>query len=72
MIIILSDYSNAEYISLTGVARYREAERSNYILETGIETAVVLNLWARGSSLTTLIFNSIEFDGIKNQSGVNL
>jgi hypothetical protein len=31
-IIILKGKDNEEYISLTGIARYRDAERSDYIL----------------------------------------
>lgn len=37
-IIILTDNNKDEYISLTGIARYRDSERSDYILQNWLRT----------------------------------
>jgi hypothetical protein len=70
-IIILTEKNKDEYISLTGIARYRDAERSDYILQNWLRnrsTIEFVGLWEQYNNPN---FNSIEFDGIKNQSGAN-
>ncbi|MDP2892896.1 MAG: KilA-N domain-containing protein, partial [Sulfurimonas sp.] len=60
-----------DFISLTDIARYKDKERSDYILQNWMrsrETIEFLGLWER---INNDNFNSIEFDGIKMQAGVN-
>jgi hypothetical protein len=62
---------NSDYISLTDIARYRDSERSDYILQNWLRnrsTIEFIGLWER---FYNPIFNSIEFDGIKNRTGSN-
>jgi len=64
-IIILTEKNKDEYISLTGIARYRDAERSDYILQNWLRnrsTIEFVGLWEQYNNPN---FNSIEFDGIK-------
>ena len=59
------------FISLTDIARYKDLKRSDYILQNWMrskETIIFLGLWEK---INNHHFNSIEFDGIKNQAGVN-
>ena len=60
-----------DYISLTDIARYKDTERSDYILQNWLRlrsTIEFIGLWEK---LHNPGFNSIEFDGIKNQAGAN-
>jgi hypothetical protein len=63
--------SDATYLSLSDIARYKDAERSDYIIQNWMRTRSTvefLGLWER---INNPAFNSIEFDGIKNEAGSN-
>jgi hypothetical protein len=70
-IVILTDSNKEEYISLTGIARYRDAERSDYILQNWLRTRSTIEFVGLWEQFNNPNFNSIEFDGIKNQAGAN-
>jgi len=60
-----------DYLSLTDIARYRDAERTDYIIQNWLRnrnTIEFLGIWER---LNNPAFNPIEFDGIKSQAGLN-
>jgi hypothetical protein len=60
-----------DYISLTDIARYRDAERTDYIIQNWLRnrnTIEFLGIWER---LNNPGFNPIEFDGIKKRAGLN-
>jgi len=60
-----------EYISLTDIARYRDAERSDYILQNWMRNRSTIEFMGHWEIFNNPDFNSIEFDGIKNISGSN-
>ena len=70
-IIILSEKNKDEYISLTGIARYRDAERSDYILQNWLRNRSTIEFVGLWEQFNNPNFNSIEFDGIKNMAGSN-
>ena len=70
-IIILSDGNKDEYISLTDIARYRDAERSDYILQNWLRNRSTIEFVGLWEQFNNPNFNSIEFDGIKNLAGSN-
>jgi hypothetical protein len=70
-IVILSENDKDEYISLTGIARYRDSERSDYILQNWLRTKSTIEFVGLWEQFNNPDFNSIEFDGIKNQAGSN-
>ena len=70
-IVIVTDSNNEEYISLTGIARYRDAERSDYILQNWLRTRSTIEFVGLWEQFNNPNFNSIEFDGIKNLAGAN-
>ena len=60
-----------EFISLTDIARYKDAERTDYLISNWLrnrETVEFLGIWEQ---LHNPGFNPIEFDGIKKQAGLN-
>lgn len=60
-----------DYISLTDIARYRDAERSDYILQNWLRNRSTIEFVGLWEQLNNPTFNSLEFDGIKNQAGTN-
>lgn len=60
-----------DFISLTDIARYKDAKRSDYIIQNWLrnrETIEFLGLWEK---INNPGFKSIEFDGFKNKAGLN-
>ncbi len=70
-IIILSENNKDEFISLTGIARHRDADRSDYILQNWLRNRSTIEFVGLWEQFNNPNFNSIEFDGIKNQAGSN-
>ena len=67
--IILYQQDQEDFVSLTDIARYRDIERSDYILQNWMRnrsTIEFIGLWEQFNNPN---FNSIEFDGIKNMAG---
>ena len=60
-----------DYISLTDIARYRDSERSDYILQNWLRNYSTIEFVGLWEQLNNPAFNSIEFDGIKSQAGAN-
>jgi hypothetical protein len=60
-----------DYISLTDIARHRDAERSDYILQNWLRNRGTIEFADLWEQLNNPVFNSIEFDGIKYQAGAN-
>lgn len=60
-----------EYISLSDIARYRDQKRTDYIIKNWLKTRSTIELLGLWEQLYNPFFNSIEFDGIRMQSGLN-
>ncbi len=60
-----------DYISLTDIARHRDSERSDYIIQNWLRTRSAIEFMGLWEKFYNPNFNSIEFDGIKNESGAN-
>ncbi len=60
-----------DYISLTDIARFRDAERSDYILQNWMRNRSTIEFIGLWELFNNPDFNSIEFDGIKNMAGSN-
>ncbi|MBD1431589.1 KilA-N domain-containing protein [Sphingobacterium sp. DN00404] len=64
-------HDDKDFISLSDIAKHRDNERSDYILQNWMRnrsTIEFIGLWEQFNNPN---FNSIEFDGIKNASGSN-
>ena len=61
----------ADFISLTDIARHRDTERSDYILQNWMRNRSTIEFIGLWEQFNNPLFNSIEFDGIKNSSGSN-
>lgn len=60
-----------DYISLTDLARQRDAERSDYILQNWMRNRSTIEFLGLWEQLNNPNFNSIDFDGFKNSAGSN-
>jgi hypothetical protein len=65
------DYHKQDYISLTDIARHKDAERTDYLISNWLRnrnTVEFLGIW---EALNNPVFNPIEFDGIRKNAGLN-
>ena len=69
--IFLYEDKAEDFISLTDIARYRDAERSDYILQNWMRNRSTIEFIGLWEQFNNPDFNSIEFDGIKNLAGSN-
>ena len=60
-----------DYISLTDIARYRDAERTDYIIQNWLRNRNTIEFMGMWESLNNPDFKPIEFDGFKKQAGLN-
>lgn len=69
--IAITSIRDTDYISLTDMARYKDADRSDYIIQNWLRnrnTVEYLGIWEQ---LNNPDFNPIEFDGFRKQAGLN-
>ncbi len=69
--ITISNRDEKDYISLTDIARHRDAERSDYILQNWLRNRSTIEFIGLWEQLNNPSFNSIEFDGFKDLAGSN-
>jgi hypothetical protein len=62
---------NEDFISLTDLARHRDGDRSDYILQNWMRNRSAIEFMGLWEQFNNPVFNSIEFDGIKSSSGSN-
>ena len=60
-----------DYISLTDIAKHKDSERSDYILQNWLRNRSTIEFLGLWEQLHNENFNSIEFDGFKNEAGSN-
>ena len=65
--IVFYKQEQEDYISLTDTARHRDSERSDYILQNWLRNRSTIEFIGLWEQFNNSHFNSIEFDGIKNQ-----
>ena len=63
--------NNLEYISLTDMARFRDAERTNYIIQNWMRTRNAIEFCGLWENMNNPGFKSIEFDAFRNEAGLN-
>lgn len=63
--------NNYDYISLTDIAKYRDSERRDYIIQNWLRNRSTIEFIGLWEIINNPVFNSIEFEGIKNQAGSN-
>jgi hypothetical protein len=69
--IILFSKNEEEYISLTDMARFRDNDRTNYIIQNWMRTRNTIEFIGLWEQLYNPDFKRIEFDAFKNEAGAN-
>lgn len=69
--IVLYKQNEEEYISLTDMAKFRDSERTNYIIQNWMRTRNTIEFLGLWEQLKNPFFKSIEFDAFRNESGSN-
>jgi len=69
--IVLYSQNKEDFISLTDMARYRDAERTNYIIQNWLRTRNAIEFCGLWEQIHNPYFKRIEFDAFKNESGLN-
>ena len=62
---------NDDFISLTDIARYKNPDRSDDLVRNWLRNRNTLEFLGIWEQLHNPCFNSVEFDGIKIQAGLN-
>ena len=63
--------SQQDLICITDIARYKDAERTDYLISNWLRNRNTIEFLGIWEQLNNPGFNPIEFDGIKKQSGLN-
>jgi hypothetical protein len=69
--IAISEKNKQEFISLTDMARYRDRERSDYIIQNWLRRRNAIEFCRIWEQVNNPNFKPIEFDGFKNECGSN-
>ena len=62
---------NTDYISITDLAKFKDSERFDYIIQNWLRSKHTLEYIGTWELLYNPKFNSIEFDGFKNEAGTH-
>lgn len=60
-----------DYISLSDIAKYQDAERTNYIIQNWMRNRATIEFLGLWETINTAEFKGIEFDAFRNASGSN-
>lgn len=63
--------NDADFISLTDIARYKDSERTDYIIQNWLRNRSTIEFLGLWEHLNNPDFKPIEFDGFRNQAGLN-
>jgi len=69
--VVLFSNNEEDYISLTDMAKYRDSERTNYIIQNWMRTQSTIEFLGLWESLNNPDFKSIEFDAFRLEAGSN-
>jgi hypothetical protein len=63
--------NDEDYISLTDIARYKDSERTDYIIQNWLRNRNTIEFLGIWEQLNNPGFNPIEFEGLRKQAGLN-
>ena len=68
---VLLQGNENDYICLTDMARYKDKQRTDYIIQNWLRSRSTIEYLGVWEQLHNPNFNSIEFDAFRNQSGLH-
>ena len=69
--IITFKKNEADYVSLTDIARYKDRDRTNYIIQNWMRNRSTIEFLGLWELMNNSDFKGLEFDAFKNQAGSN-
>ena len=69
--VTLYNKNKEDYISLTDIARYKDQERSDYVVQNWLRNRNTIEFLGFWEKINNPHFNPIEFDGFRKQAGLN-
>jgi len=69
--IILFSHQKEDYISLTDMAKYKNAEATGYVISRWLSARYTIDFVGIWERINNPDFNVVEFNNIKNESGAN-
>ncbi len=69
--IVLYSKNEVEYISLTDMARFKDSDRTNYIIQNWMRSRSTIEFIGLWEQMNNIHFKSIEFDAFRNEAGAN-
>lgn len=69
--IVLYKQNEEEFISITDMAKFRDSERTNYIIQNWMRVRSTIEFLGLWEQLHNSNFKGIEFDAFRNESGSN-
>ena len=67
----ISSVNHEDYISLTDIARFRDTDRIDHILQNWMRTRSTIEFMGLWEIFNNPLFKPLEFEGFKNESGSN-
>ncbi len=69
--VVIFSREKKDYISLTDIARFKDADRTNYIIQNWMRNRSTIEFIGLWEQIHNPNFKSIEFDAFKNEAGSN-
>lgn len=69
--ISITQHNNEEYISLTDIAKYKDSEHTDTIIQNWIRNRNTIELLGYWESIYNVNFKPLEFEGFRKQAGLN-
>ena len=69
--IVLYEHNNADYISLTDIAKYKDGQNSDIIIQNWLRNRNTVELLGFWETIYNPAFKPLEFEGFRKQAGLN-
>jgi hypothetical protein len=69
--VTIYNHNKIDFISLTDIARYKDAKRTDYIIQNWLRNRNTIELLGFWETINNPNFKPIEFEGFRNKAGLN-
>lgn len=69
--IVVKKKNHNDYLSLTDIARYKNKDHTDDVIKNWLRNRFTIELLGLWETINNPLFNSVEFDGFRKESGLN-
>ena len=69
--IVIQKKNNQDYLSLTDIAKFKNSKHSDDVVKNWLRNRFTIELLGFWEKIYNPSFNSVEFDGFRNEAGLN-